>query len=139
MAAETVPSGWHHDALPSWLNDAVQGLLSGDTGAYLKIYAPGAVHEFPVTREGTPRVLRGRDEIAAYMAQLPGRLRFGPLSGVKVREAGDELIIEADGHHQRIAEDGTETPFDVRYVWFITHRDGQVSHFTDYSLPGQPA
>lgn len=139
MAPATVPAGWHDDALPGWLNDAVQGLLAGDTDAYLKIYAPGAVHEFPVAREGMPRRLEGRDEIAAYMAQIPGRLRFGPLTGMKVRQTSDEIIIEADGHHQRIAEDGTETPFDVRYVWFIAHRNGQVTHFTDYTLPGQPA
>ncbi|MGD0557289.1 MAG: hypothetical protein ABSA93_20195 [Streptosporangiaceae bacterium] len=50
--------------------------------------------------------------------------------------AGDEVIIEADGHHRRI-EDGAEAPFDVRYVWFITVRDGRVEHFTDYTLPGR--
>jgi uncharacterized protein len=124
--------------LPGWFSDALQGLLAGDVDAYLKIYAPDAVHEFPVTREGGPRRLQGRDEISAYMSQVPGRLRFGTLAGLKVREAGDELIIEADGHHRRI-EQGVEAPFDVRYVWFITVRDGQVTHFTDYTLPGQPA
>lgn len=72
------------------------------------------------------------------MSQVSGRLRFGPLTGIKVREAGDEVIVEADGHHRRI-EGGVESPFDVRYVWFITIRDGQVTHFTDYTLPGQPA
>jgi ketosteroid isomerase-like protein len=124
--------------LPGWLNDALQGLLAGDVDAYLKIYAPDAVHEFPVTREGGPRRLHGRDEIAAYMSQISGRLRFGTLAGIKAREADDEIIIEADGHHQRI-EQGVEVPFDVRYIWFITVRGGQVTHFTDYTLPGQPA
>jgi uncharacterized protein len=124
--------------LPGWLDDALQGLLAGDVDAYLKIYAPGAVHEFPVARAGRPRRLQGRDEIAAYMSQISGRLRFGTLAGIKVREAGDEVIIEADGHHRRI-EEGVEAPFDVRYVWFITVRDGQVTHFTDYTLPGQSA
>jgi uncharacterized protein len=124
--------------LPGWLADAFQGLLAGDVDTYLKIYAPDAVHEFPVAPAGRPRRLQGRDEIAAYMSQISGRLRFGALDGVKVREAGHEVIIEADGHHQRL-ENGAETPFDVRYVWFITVRDGQVTHFTDYTLPGQPA
>jgi len=124
--------------LPGWLDEALQGLLAGDVDAYLKIYAPGAVHEFPVAREGGPRRLRGRDEIAAYMSQISGRLRFGTLTGIKVREAGDEVIIEADGHHRRIGE-GAEAPFDVRYVWFITVRDSRVTYFTDYTLPGQPA
>jgi ketosteroid isomerase-like protein len=121
--------------VPGWFNDALQGLLAGDVDAYLKIYAPDAVHEFPVTREGGPRRLQGRDEIAAYMSQISGRLRFGTLTGIKVRESGDELIIEADGHHRRI-EEGADVPFDVRYVWFITVRDGQVTHFTDYTWPG---
>jgi hypothetical protein len=120
--------------LPGWLDDAFQGLVAGDTGAYLKIYAPDAIHEFPVAREGGPRRLRGRDEIGAYMSQISGRLRFGTLTSIKVRQAADEVIIEADGHHQRI-EEGAEVPFDVRYVWFITVRDGQVTHFTDYTLP----
>lgn len=124
--------------LPGWLNDALQGLLAGDVDAYLKIYAPDAVHDFPVTREGGPRRLQGRDEITAYMSQISGRLRFGTLTGIKVRETDDEVIIEADGHHQRI-EQGAEVPFDVRYVWFITVRSGQVTHFTDYTLAGQPA
>ncbi|HXL91674.1 MAG TPA: nuclear transport factor 2 family protein [Streptosporangiaceae bacterium] len=120
--------------MPSWFNDALQGLLAGDVDACLKIYAPDAFHEFPVTREGGPRRLEGRDEIAAYMSQISGRLRFGTLTGIKVRESGDELIIEADGHHRRI-EEGADVPFDVRYVWFITVRDGQVTHFTDYTWP----
>lgn len=124
--------------LPDWLNDALQDLLAGDVDAYLRIYAPDAVHEFPVAGEGRPRRLHGRDEIAAYLGQVSGRLRFGPLTGIKVREAGDEVIIEAYGHHKRI-EAGTETPFDVRYIWFITMRDGRVTHFTDYTLPGQLA
>jgi uncharacterized protein len=124
--------------LPGWFSDALQGLLAGDVDAYLKVYAPDAVHEFPVARAGGPRRLEGRDEIAAYMSQIPGRLRFGTLTGLKVREAGDEVIVEADGHHRRI-EGGAEVPFDVRYVWFITVRDGQVTHFTDYTWPGQPA
>lgn len=124
--------------LPDWLNDALQDLVAGDVDAYLRIYAPDAVHEFPVARKGRPRRLHGRDEIAAYLSQISGRLRFGPLTGIKVREAGDEVIIEAYGHHKRI-EQGAETPFDVRHIWFITIRDSQVTHFTDYTLPGQVA
>jgi uncharacterized protein len=124
--------------LPGWLADAFQGLRAGDVDAYLKMYAPDAVHEFPVAPAGRPRRLQGRDEIAAYMSQISGRLRFGDLADVNARETDDEIIVEADGHHQRI-EEGAAVPFDVRYVWFITVRDGQVTHFTDYTLPGQPA
>jgi ketosteroid isomerase-like protein len=120
--------------LPKWFSDAVDSLAAGDTDAWSKIYAPDAVHEFPFTREGVARRLEGRDEIAAYMSLLPGRIRFGAFSDVRVREVGDELIVEAEGHHHRL--DGA--PFDVRYIWFITVRDGLVSLFRDYTLPLQP-
>ncbi len=36
--------------------------------------------------------------------------------------------------HRRIPDD---TPRDLRYVWFITLRDGQVMHFRDYMNPLQ--
>jgi hypothetical protein len=60
------------------------------------------------------------------MSQVAGRPRLGALAGIKVREAGGELIIEADGRHRRTGE-GAESPFGVRSAWFITVRDGQLA------------
>jgi ketosteroid isomerase-like protein len=117
--------------LPGWLSDALGAFAAGDTDGFMKIYAPEAVHEFPFAAEGQARRLEGRDEIAAYMRQLPGRIRFGSFENIRVREIGDEVIMEADGHHQRL--DGT--PFNVRYVSFITLRDGLVSYYRDYMGP----
>jgi uncharacterized protein len=121
--------------LPGWLSDALDALAAGDVDGYLRMYAPDAVHEIPHTREGVPHRIEGRDEIAAYMGRLPGLIRFGSIEQIQVREVGDELIVEADGHHRRIEGD---VPFDVRYVWFITHHDGLVSHFRDYMIPLPP-
>jgi uncharacterized protein len=115
--------------LPGWLSDALGSLAAGDIDGWMQVYAPDAVHEFPFAPDGAVRRLEGRDEIAAYMSRLPQTIRFGTISNVRVREAGDELIIEADGHHRRIADD---TPLDLRYIWFITVRAGRVSHFRDY-------
>src|ERR1700759_283584 len=97
--------------LPRWLADGLAALRARDVDAYMKIYTPDAVHEIPFTREGTVRRMEGREAIAAYMRRLPDNLRFGTLDVVSAREVGDELIIEADGHHQRLGEDGA-TPFD---------------------------
>ena len=90
---------------------------------------PDAVHEFPFAPEGSIRRLEGHDTIEAYMRRLPERIRFGSFSDIRVREAGDELIIEATGHHRRISDD---TPRDISYVWFITLQDGRVTYFRDY-------
>ena len=51
-----------------------------------------------------------------------------------MREMGDELIVEATGHHRRLPDD---SPFDLSYVWFVTHRDGRVTHIRDYMNPLQ--
>jgi len=61
-------------------------------------------------------------------------VRLGLLSDICVREAGDELIIEATCYHWRIPDD---TPRDLNYVWFITLCRGQVTHFRDYMNPLQ--
>jgi ketosteroid isomerase-like protein len=124
--------------LPGWLSDAIEALAAGDVEGYTRMYAPDAVHELPFSRDGFQRRIEGRDAITAYMSRLPGRIRFGGLEQVRVREAGDELIVEADGHHQRV-DQGVPVAFDVRYVWFITVRDdGLVSRFRDYTIPLLP-
>ncbi|MDE1150659.1 MAG: nuclear transport factor 2 family protein [Azospirillaceae bacterium] len=120
--------------LPDWFAAAIKALQTGDIDGYMAMYAPDAVHEFPFAPDGAPRSLIGRDAIAAYMRLLPSRIRFGSLSDVRVRETGDETIIEATGHHRRLPED---TPRDISYVWFITRRDGQATHFRDYMNPLQ--
>ncbi len=120
--------------LPHWFARAVEALQAGDVDDWMEIYAPDAVHAFPFAPEGAIPRLVGRDAIAAYMRQLPERIRFGSLNDVRVREAGDELIIEATGRHRRIPDD---TPMDLSYVWFITLRDGKVAHFRDYMNPLQ--
>jgi ketosteroid isomerase-like protein len=121
-------------SLPAWFAHAIESLQIGHIDGWMKLYAPDAVHEFPFAPAGSVRILEGRDAIAAYMSRLPGLIRFGTLSDLRVRKAGDELIVEATGHHQRVS-DGS--PWDLSYIWFITCVDGQVTHIRDYMNPLQ--
>jgi ketosteroid isomerase-like protein len=123
-------------ALPLWLAGAIDSLAAGDVNGWMSIYAPDAVHEFPWAPEGRTRQLEGREAIAAYMSKLvnEGRFRFGSLSDIRSREAGDEIIVEAEGHHH-LKADGA--PVNLSYIWFITVRDGQVARFRDYMNPLQ--
>ena len=100
----------------------------------MEIYAPDAIHEFPFAPEGGVTRLEGRDAIADYMRGLPAMVQFGSLSNILVREVGDECIVEATGHHRRAAD---SAPRDLGYVWFITRRDGKVTHIRDYMNPLQ--
>ena len=119
-------------ALPNWFASAIAALQANNVDGYVDIYAPDAVHEFPFAPAGGVSRLTGRDAITNFMGQLPQLIRFGSLTDVRVREAGDELIIEATGHHRRTSDD---TPIELSYVWFITRQDGQVTHFRDYMNP----
>jgi hypothetical protein len=121
-------------SLPAWFNQALKALQAGDISGWMKMYAPDAIHEFPFAPTGAVRRLEGRDAISAYMSQLPGRISFGSLSDVRVREVGDELIVEATGHHRRVSDD---TAMELSYIWFITRRNEQVTHFRDYMNPLQ--
>jgi uncharacterized protein len=121
-------------SLSAWFAHAIEALQAGDISGWMEIDAPDAIREFPFAPRGAVRRLEGRNAISAYMNQLPDFIRFGLLSAVRVREVGDELIIEATGHHRRVSDD---TPIEISYIWFITLRSGQVVHFRDYMNPLQ--
>ncbi len=121
--------------VPGWLAEAFDCLAAGDVEGWARIYALDAVHEIPFAAVEDERRFEGRDTIAARLREVfdaeKGRLRFGSFDNVRAREAGDEIIIEGDGHHW--TADGT--PVEISCVWFITRRDGQVTHFRDYMNP----
>lgn len=121
-------------SLPTWFASAVESLRSGDLDSWMNIYTDDAIHEFPFASDNAPSRLVGRGAIAAYLQHLPELVRFGSFTYENVRELGDELIIEATGHHRRVLDDA---PRDVSYVWFIKLRDGKVSQFRDYMNPIQ--
>lgn len=119
-------------SFPQWLAPAIEGLVSGDLDAWMDVYADDAVHEFPFAAPGAPQRLEGKEAIERFMSDIAGRIRFGTFSDVRVRETGDEVVIEAEGHHWDAA---TDDPFDLRYVWIITRRDGRVTRLRDYMGP----
>lgn len=63
-------------------------------------------------------------------------MQFGALDDITVRELGEEVVIEAEGHHLDAA---TGDPFDIRYLWIIARRDGLVTRLKDYMGPRCPA
>lgn len=117
---------------PRWFTQALEALRAGDVDAFVSMYDDDAVHEFPWAPEGRAGRLEGKAAIAAYMSNLPAVVRFESFDDVRVREVGDELIVEASAHGRR---PDTGAPFDMDYVWFITHENGRVSRFRDYMNP----
>lgn len=121
--------------LPAWFADAHACLRAGDIDGWLAMFAADGVHEFPWAPADRVSRLEGREAMAAYLSQMHGRIVFGELVDIRVREAGDETIIQATGHNHR--PDGT--PRSMRYVWFLTRRDGKVTLLQDYVSAIEPA
>jgi ketosteroid isomerase-like protein len=119
-------------AAPEWFTAALEALRAGDVDGFVAMYDDDAVHEFPWAPEGRPERLVGKPAIAGYMKGVPARVKLDAFDDVRIREAGDELIVEATAHGTR---PDSGTPFDMQYVWFITHKDGRVSRFRDYMNP----
>jgi uncharacterized protein len=86
---------------PEWFAAALDSLRAGDIDGFVQMYDDDAVHEFPVAPEGRPERLEGKSAIAEYMKNLPAVVQFDSFDDVRVREAGDELIVEANGHGRR--------------------------------------
>jgi uncharacterized protein len=120
---------------PEWLAEAAMGLASGDVDVWMEMYSDDAVHEFPFAPAGAVQKLEGKDSIRAYMAAMGDSVQFGSLDGVTVREWGDDVVIEAEGHHFDAA---TEAPFDLSYLWIITREGDQVTRLRDYMSPRRP-
>jgi ketosteroid isomerase-like protein len=114
--------------IPEWLATGLAALRAGDVASYLELYADDAVHEFPFADASRPAKLEGKPAIAAYMTELPKRVRIDELDLVSFREVGDELIIEAIGKGIR----ADDSPFHVQYVWFISHANRRITRFRDY-------
>jgi uncharacterized protein len=119
-------------AVPEWFSQALDALRAGDVDRLMRMYEEDAVHEFPFAPEGAPQRLTGKPAIAEYMKNLPARVEYHSFEAIGVREAGDELIVEATAHGRRPR---SGAPFHMQYVWFITHKDGRVSRFRDYMNP----
>jgi uncharacterized protein len=104
-------------AAPDWFASALESLRAGDVDGFMQMYADDAVHEFPFAADGRPVRLEGKSAIADYMENVPARVKFDSFDDVRIREAGDELIVEANGRGTRL---GSGAPFFMQYVWFIT-------------------
>lgn len=122
--------------LPDRLSRAAEGLVAGDVDAWIDLYSADAVHEFPFAEAGSLERVEGKSAIRELMTAMGQRIRFGSFSDVRWHEAGDTVVVEAHGHHENAM---SGEPFDVRYVWIFTFRNGEVVRLRDYTGPRRPA
>ncbi|SOD62786.1 hypothetical protein SAMN06297387_107160 [Streptomyces zhaozhouensis] len=108
--------------------------LAKDMNAVADLWAPDGIAEFPFAAEGSPRVLRGREEVRAYLADYPRLMDVEELAALTVRptDQTDTVVVEWTATGRAVA---TSRPYRLDYVVVLTVRDGLIVLYRDYWSP----
>lgn len=100
--------------------------------AMTRLYAVGAVHEFPFTRPGLPTRLSGRDAIMEFVAGgwRSGPLRYSRYETVAAYATSDPatVVVQQDVH----GTSSTTGTFVLPNLMIVTVHDGEITHLRDF-------
>ena len=108
----------------------LDGLTSADWSNLADLYAEDARVTMPFARPG-PRVLHGREEIAAHFARSTAvPIRFRAENVVVHRTTDPDVVIAEFDYVVRVTTDGSQ--FRMSNVQLVRARDGRVVETHDY-------
>src|SRR4051794_658563 len=108
--------------------------LTGDHGLIAEMMAPDGVIEWPYHPEGVAGLLRGHDQIRAFMAASGNLIDFEEYRDVVIHDTTDPdvAIVEYSAYGRVTA---TGAPFEQRVIAVLRVRDGLIAHYRDYVNP----
>lgn len=109
-------------------------MLAKDMDAVADLWAPDGIAEFPFAEGNSPRVLRGREEVRAYLAHYPELMDMTEVAALTVRptDQDDTVVVEWTATGTTVA---TALPYRLDYIVVLTVRDGLITLFRDYWSP----
>lgn len=109
-------------------------MLAKDMNAVADLWAPDGIAEFPFAAGSSPRVLRGREEVRAYLAHYPDLMDMEEVAALTVRrtEHTDTVVVEWTATGRTVA---TSQPYRLDYIVVLTARDGLITLYRDYWNP----
>ncbi|MFE0414145.1 nuclear transport factor 2 family protein [Streptomyces tendae] len=109
-------------------------MLAKDMNAVAELWAPDGIAEFPFAAGSSPRVLRGREEVRAYLAHYPDLMDMKEVAALTVRptEQTDTVVVEWTATGRTVA---TSQPYRLDYIVVLTVRDGLITLYRDYWSP----
>ncbi|MER6337370.1 nuclear transport factor 2 family protein [Streptomyces tendae] len=109
-------------------------MLAKDMNAVAELWAPDGIAEFPFAAGSSPRVLRGRDEVRAYLAHYPDLMDMKEVAALTVRptDQADTVVVEWTATGLTVA---TSRPYRLDYIVVLTVRDGLIALYRDYWSP----
>ncbi|MCA2214192.1 nuclear transport factor 2 family protein [Jidongwangia harbinensis] len=113
---------------------AIELLLAKDMAAFIALFAPDAVMEFPFAPPGQPTRLEGRAAVHDYLIHYPDLLDVREIGDVVLHETTDPEVIVTEFTASGVVVAGGR-PYRLRYIAVLTVRDGQLVHYRDYWNP----
>lgn len=109
-------------------------LLAKDMDAVADLWAPDGTVEFPFAAGSSPRVLRGREEVRAYLAHYPELMDMQEVAALTVRptDRTDTVVVEWTATGRTVA---TSQPYRLDYIVVLTVHDGLITLYRDYWSP----
>ncbi|MEU1050432.1 nuclear transport factor 2 family protein [Streptomyces sp. NPDC005897] len=109
-------------------------ILAKDMNAVADLWAPDGIAEFPFAAGSSPRVLRGREEVRAYLAHYPDLMDMEEVAALTVRstEHTDTVVVEWTATGRTVA---TSQPYRLDYIVVLTAHDGLITLYRDYWSP----
>ena len=117
-----------------------QAAISQSADDMRRVYAAGAVHEFPFTRPGVPSRLEGRDEIVNWIAAgwKANALKYQRYRTLAIHHTSDPETIIVEQEALGISESAGE--FALPNLMVLTARNGQIARLRDYvNIPAAAA
>lgn len=110
-----------------------RAMLDKDADAFAELYAPDAVHEFPLLSPFFPRLLKGREAIRERYRAVWGAAPIVLLEirEVAVHETRDPKVIVAESEYSA-REVATDNTFALSFVIVMRVDDGLIVHLRDY-------
>ncbi|MER7761136.1 nuclear transport factor 2 family protein [Streptomyces sp. NPDC097619] len=109
-------------------------LLDKDIAGWTALWAEDGVMEFPFAPPAWPKVLSGREAVAAYMRDYPDHIDLHEFRDLRVHRTDAEgtVIVEMRGVGRLVA---SGAPFDMSYIAVVTARHGRFVAYRDYWNP----
>ncbi|MGW7082399.1 nuclear transport factor 2 family protein [Streptomyces sp. NPDC054871] len=128
---QPAPAPSAHPSATDVFTRSLDLLLAKDIDAWVALWAPDGVFEFPFALPGAPHRLVGRDAVRQYMADYPDHIDLRSFEDLTVHRTEDPetIVAELRGTGRAVA---TGRPFEMPYIQVVTVHEGRITRFRDY-------
>ena len=123
------------------VDEAARGALSafaaGDPQPWLDLLADDVEFTFPFAPDPRPRMLRGRDEVGAYLRGVAAAATDRTIRSLAIHRTADRdvLVVELTVRGTHTDDVGGRTTRDTSSIAVVTTRRGRVTGYRDYWNP----